>query len=468
MIRRLLGHCCMLAMLVLGLALPHEAQSAELQVPFDAAGRITRVDEPLARRLSMFIHEHEGFREARLFMVDDSSFVLEITLVRGGQSLRERTPLSREQADALRADLAARLSDSKPLAEAGSQASRVWMLSGSAALGFGFYGWAVPYILDVQDGSQAFGAYLLTSGTSFFLPLMLTADSPVSASAANLYWYGASRGIAHGVLLADAFDDQSSGNRGVIGMAMTLSVVEGVAGYAYATSAKLDPGTTQAIAMGGDFGLLWGYNLSDLASTPDQRGTSAQSATMLAGSFVGMAGGRALASRRAYSYGDGVVMRTAGYAGGLVGIAFADAAAQNGSDSKAYSAGLLIGTLAGLGIGDRLVAGREFTAGDGMLVQLGTGLGALMGLGVVSIVNPRGGDTSTPYWAGTATGGVLGYAMTYSGLSRRAVARASEGTSWRMEIAPAGLLAALGRLPARDDAHRDRGTPVLARVSCRF
>ena len=85
-------------------------------------------------------------------------------------------------------------------------------------------------------------------------------------------------------------------------------------------------------------------------------------------------------------------------------------------------------------------------------------------------LDPQGTDNSAAYWAGSAVGGVLGYAVTYSGLSRRAVSRATESSSgaWRVEIAPEGVMAALGRPIGHGAANDDRAVPVLARVSCRF
>ena len=474
--RRVIVSLCMFALMLMGfigLALPGIARSAELQVPFDDAGRVNRIDEVLARRLGMFLDRYEGFREARLFMADDSSFVLEITHVRGGQSLREREVMTQVQIGVLRADFARRMSETAPLMDPRNQEGRPWLMTSAAALGLGFYGWALPYVLDVQDGSQVFGSYLLTAGGSFFIPLLLTSDSPVTTSAAGLYWYGGSRGIAHGVLLADAFDDEPADNRGGVGLAMGFSLIESIAGYQYAKLAAVDGGTAQAIAIGGDVGFLWGYAVNDLVTSYDQRGSNSRSASMLVGSLTGMLGGRVIARSRAYSFGDGTVVRTSGALGILVGTAFADAAANgggSGSNSKPYSAGLLIGSMAGLAIGDRLVAGRDFSGGDGVLMQLGTGLGALMGLGVIAITDPQGTDNSAAYWAGSAAGGVLGYAVTYSGLSRRAVSRATESSSgaWRLEIIPEGVMAALGRPIGHGAGRDDRAMPILARVSCRF
>ncbi len=467
----------LLVMLMSVLIVPSGAHAAERQVAFDRAGRITRIDEALAGRLGMFIGRYEGFREARLFMLTSAAgdsasdstatrgYVLEITMLRGGQLLREREIYTADQVSALRADVESRVAAAAPERDKLDQEGRPRMLLGSATLGLGFYGWAVPYVLDIQDGSQAFGAYLLTAGASFFLPLMLTGDSPVSVSDANLYWYGSTRGIVHGLLLNDAVQGNGDQGKSAVATAMIASLAEGALGYAYSRASKLDAGTAQTMATGGDYGLLWGFSLANIAHSEADDFRPATSGTMLATSLAGIAGGRALAAHRAYSNGDAAVMRSAGFVGLLAASAVADIGDTGDGISKSYAIAFLAGSLGGLAIGDRLVAGHEFTAGDGLVVQLGASAGALMGLGIVAIVNPQG-DTSTPYLASAAIGSALGYAMAYSGLSRKAVARSTEGTSWRFEIAPEGVMAALARGPERGTLHQ--AAPVLARVSRRF
>jgi hypothetical protein len=178
-----------------------------------------------------------------------------------------------------------------------------------------------------------------------------------------------------------------------------------------------------------------------------------------------MLGGGFLAGRRAYSFGDVMTMRGGGYAGTLLGVAIADATNPADDQSEPYSAGIIAGSLTGLIVGDRLVNGREFSAGEGLLVQLGWLAGGLTGLGVVALTRT---DDSAPYWIGSATGGVLGYGITYRGLAGKATARASKATSWQFQLAPEGLLAALGRGPSGRTAHAAASPPPFARFTCTF
>jgi len=453
--------------LVFTLASTSRALAAEVQVAFDPAGRVQRVDEPLARRIGLFVDSHPGFQEARLFAVDDSTFVLEISVAQSGQFSREREVLTREQADSLRADVSSRIAALPPEKERIEQGGRAALVTSWTILGLGFYGWAVPYSFNIEDGSAALGTYMLVSGASFFGPLLLTRGQPVTWGPTNMSLYGTTRGALHGWLISEmAKPDEGYLDDGqtAIALAMGTSVVEGIAGYAIAQGRGMSAGDVAAVEVGGDYGMLWGYLASDLAGyTNDDRDQDQATATLtLATGVVGMFAGGMLAGRRAYSFGDVMVMRGSSYVGVLMGTALADVGDPSGSEP--YSAGIMLGSLAGLIVGDRLVAGREFSVGEGTLVQLGGLAGGLTGLGLVALTRT---DDSSPYWFGTALGGAAGYAFTYRGLAGKATARASKATSWRFQLAPEGLLAALNRAPTGRTA-RSLSPPPLVRLTCTF
>lgn len=456
--------------LTLTFALPAPASAAEVQVAFDPAGRIQRVDEPLARRIGLFVDSHPGFQEARLFAVDDSTFVLEISVAQGGQFSREREVLTREQADALRADVSSRVAALPPERERVEQGGRATLVTSWTLLGLGFYGWAFPYSLGIEDGSGALGSYMLVSGASFFGPLLLTKNQPVTWGPTNLSLYGATRGIFHGWLIGQIAEPEGGyedDGRTSVGLAMATSVTEGILGYAIAQSQGWSAGHVAAIEIGGDYGMLWGFLAGDLMGYLNEDEDSADQqgwATLtLGGAAAGLFGGEVLGRHRAYSFGDVMIVRGGSYVGILAGTAFADLG--NPENSEPYSAGIMAGSLAGLIAGDRLVAGREFTVGEGVLVQLGGLAGGLMGLGLVALTET---DDSSSYWFGTATGAAVGYTATYAGLASKATARASKKTSWQFNVAPEGLLAALQRAPAGRTARSLAPPPPLVRFSCAF
>lgn len=445
-----------------------EALAAEVQVAFDPAGRVQRVDEPLARRIGLFVDRYPGFQEARLFAVDDSTFVLEISVAQGGQFSREREVLTREQADELRADVTARVAALPPEQERVEQGGRATLVTSWTLLGLGFYGWAVPYSFDIEDGSAALGSYMLVSGASFFGPLLLTRGQPVTWGPTNLSLYGLTRGAVHGWLISEiAKPDQGYEDDGktAVACAMAASVTEGILGYALAQSQGWSAGGVAAIEIGGDYGMLWGYLASDLAgyTNEDEDQDKATATLTLASGIAGLIGGGMFARRRAFSFGDVMVVRGGSYVGTLLGVACADLG--DPEESEPYSAGIILGSLAGLIAGDRLVDGREFTVGEGTLVQLGGLAGGLTGLGIVALTQT---DDSSPYWFGTALGSAAGYVVTYRGLSGKATARASKASSWRFNLAPEGLLAALQRAPSGRTARSIAPPPPLVRLSCTF
>lgn len=55
---------------------PAPATAQEVQVAFDDAGRIERIDAELARRLGLFLDRWPELREVRLFSRPDGRFVL--------------------------------------------------------------------------------------------------------------------------------------------------------------------------------------------------------------------------------------------------------------------------------------------------------------------------------------------------------------------------------------------------------
>jgi hypothetical protein len=91
-------------------------------------------------------------------------------------------------------------------------------------------------------------------------------------------------------------------------------------------------------------------------------------------------------------------------------------------DRRAIAGTLVVGGLAGLYLGDRLLDGRDFSPGQGIVVELSTSAGALVGAGLGYLVSPDDDDTA----AGKviATGAILGAAggfiASYLGLETRA------------------------------------------------
>ena len=367
------SHAAALLSIILGLVAP-VVHAQEVQVPLDRSGRIQRIDSELARRLGMLLDRYPGFTEARLFRAADSTFVLEVTMARGGQVLRERVPMSAAGADSLRAQVSALVAEKAPAA-ALNQEGRALLVSMTTLMGLGFYGWALPLSSDAS-GETGTAIYLLTAGGSFFLPLLATSGQPVTWGTTDLALYGATRGIAHGVFAYELFAGDGSNGDAALASSVAGSLIEGVGGYLWARGANLRAGSTTAIGALGDFGLLEGVGLAHLADYFDGNHDAQAAGTILAGSALGLAGGAMLAGHRDYSYGDARIMRDGMLLGSCLSLMVVDWF--NPSDNT-YRTGAMLGGVVGLVGGDRLVRDTEFTAGQSWLVTLGLVAGGAVG-----------------------------------------------------------------------------------------
>lgn len=408
----------------------------EEQVALDEGGRLLRVDAELARTLGVF-GDLSDVREILLFRSTDG-YILEVTRRRGGVLIRERRPLSEAEVARLRADVSGALAQRAPSALV-DRSGRYVLLATSTAAGLGFYGWAVPYALDIEDEKGQVGLYMLVSAASFFGPWLWSADRPVTLGMANGAFWGASRGIVHGIGLhrivageqPESFtcpigdfrcferveEERESWARGRVATALVASLGEGIGALAWAKAARATAGDAHLVGVASDFGAVAAVALGVLAGS-DDLDASAYWGFSLAGAAAGAGGGVALRSRRDYSWGDVEVFRAAGLLGAYTGIAAADIVSSN---EERLLAGLaLAGGTAGLILGDRLVRDRDIGAGQGLLVDLGTIAGGLLGLGVAVLVSDESSSSETIFLALSTLGAWSGFAATYGSLDERA------------------------------------------------
>lgn len=442
------------------------AAAQEVQVPLDQSGRVEVVDAALARRLNLFRDEYPGFREARLFQGADAVFVLDVLMRRDGQTLRERRTLSAAEV----AELRARISEQVAIHAPGAgldQNGRYALLGQTALLGLTFYGRAVPYALNVRDPAVYAGTYLLTAAGSFFVPLVLTQNQPVSYGMANLSRYGAGRGVLHGMLLHELVRSEPDGvscmefctytprdeERTRALLTLATSVTEGVGGYLWARNARMNAGTAATVAGGSDLGTLWGAGTAVLL-TGDEASARFVAGAALAGAAAGTWGGRQLAARRDYSWGDATLMYTASALGVYGGIM---AAVLSEAESARFVAGtVLAGSAAGAMVADRLVRDTDFSVEQALLVQLGTLAGGIAGGGVAVILDAD----EKPFALLSTAGAMAGFGATYNLLKPAAAAGATD-PRLRVQLSPHGLLA-LARGAATREADGDVPLPLFS------
>ena len=490
-----------LAMLALGGGL----RAQETQVPVDDAGRIQVITAELARRLGMF-GEVEAFREARLFQLPDGTFLLEVTSGRGDQLRRDRRPLSATDAAAFRRDLTARVTARAPTAVL-DQTGRVKLLVGSMVLGLGYYGWATAAAFDPRDDQTAVALYMLTAAGSFFVPFLATRAHAVPEAVATMALWGATRGPIHGLLgseLGDAEKDKTK-----FAWTVVLGAGEAVAGGVAARSLAMTPGRAELTGAGGDIGLGVGFAVADLLKL-DERSKSVtvrdpfsgtytyevadrtlQSAVMLSGAGLGLAGGYLLGSTEEWTRGDASIFRNVTAIGALTGLAVGDiihrprlitqtftdpvsGATQSSSYyedefSSPHSAGGLIGAAAGAVLGRALVTRRNFTTAQGTFLTLAPLAGGLLGLGLAYVATPDRpynpgepyrdpNDHSELYLTASALGAGAGFAALYPAMARQARG-ATLGSNLQFSVNPLAAAQVLGG---------SRGPVPLASFNYRF
>lgn len=427
-----------------------DAAAQEVQVPLDEDGKVQVITADLERKLKLF-GDYPAFREARLFQLPDSSFVLEITQEPGGRLTRVRVAMDPAAAQEFRHRVSAGLVEAAPEAVL-DQSGRSKLLVWTTVLSLGFYGPAAPIVLDVDDPQGAVGLYMLSAGAGFIVPFLATRHTPVTEAGAVLGTYGATRGILHGTLAAYFFRRDPS-DRGFVAGALVGGLTEGIAGFTVANDGHMTAGTAELVGVGSDVGLGLGLGAAHLAGFFDEdpfyfeRSYTAATTTALVSMAGGVGLGYALSRTEPYTRGDAFLLRNAGILGAHIGLAAADAANPSETQDKLYTGLAIAGGALGLIAGQRLVHGRNFTTAQGTFGTLGQIAGGLVGLGLGYLVSSENGDNSTVLLAGSAAGAGVGYALMYRSFARQAkVARGP--TNLDVVVDPLALARRDGTLPA--------------------
>jgi len=423
---------------VLFLTFTVSADAQEISVPIDAEGKLNCIDLKVERQLALFT-EYQNFRQACLFQVSDTSYVLEISYQPEDRLLKTRLPLSLQEAEQFRARVTERIKMFGP-AITMNQEGRARLLRGILVLSMGYYGWALPVTMDVNDGRAFAAIYMLTSGGSFFAGLSATRNVDVTDGAATFSLYGATRGIVHGMFLYGLAKGDDASGRGMVGFGLLGSLSEATAFFAIADRAKMSEGTARVMGVGGDFGLGLGLGAAHLAGFFDddeeERGIAAG---LLVGSAAGLMAGKFLANSQPYTRGDAQVLRGAGLLGAYIPLAIVDLVEPD--EDRVYTATAMAGSIVGLGLGHHLVRGKDFTTGQGTLINLGGLAGGFVGLGIAYVVTPEEEDDNGAwYLASSAIGAAGGFWLLYRTFADDARTYGKR-SSWNIRIVPEGLLA---------------------------
>jgi hypothetical protein len=410
----------------------------EIQVPVDSTGKILQINSELERELKLF-PEFVNFKEAKLYQLPDSSYALEIFYKDKGETARDRRLMSADEVAGFRkhiSELIARLHPQSAL----DQEGRSRLIATNLTLAMGYYGWAIPLAANMEGSGAVAGSYMIMSAAGFFIPYMVTENENVSKGDAWLSMYGGTRGIAHGIGFAylvggERIDDDEG--RGLLMSGVVFSLAESWGGYALAKHMKMTDGSAATIGLLGDFGMLEGLGVTHLAGwlDHDNNGDHARAiaGTIIAGSAIGLVSGFRLTKTQEYTRGDASVLGSSAWLGALVPFAILDIA--DVKDDRTYTQSVMVGALFGLGIGNRLVTGKDFSTGQGRLIELAETAGALTGLGIATMADAQ---SSEAYTGLGVAGAVAGYVLMYRHLAPKA--DVDERVSWNFQIQPAGLM----------------------------
>ncbi len=398
---------------------PSTVLAQETLVPLDKSGNTTVLTPAIAKRIALF-DDYPGFQKAMLYHSEDSGYFLEIMFKPETDLLRKNLPLSMEAVEELRGQVETVLQTSVALrgANAGlDQEGRARFLRNSLYVSLGVYSWTVPLMLGIEDAGQFAGMSLLTSSTSFFLPLFLTRNIEFTEAEAALSCFGAKSGLAHGfglgLLAAGEGDDHDM--RFHFSVATVTSIIETVVLYHYAKNRRISIGEAEVSGMMSDTGLMYGvglaYTMGLFDDVENDEAVRVGAIAGLGGAIGGFYLGHHMKYRDSYSIGDVGVMRTTRFLGGVIPVA---AMLENDVDEgKPVVAAAMIGMGAGIFIGDLMVRGYDFTEKQNLMMDLGTGAGALLG-GAVSAFGDREGTMLM------SAGAVIGLGITYATLKNDA------------------------------------------------
>ncbi len=452
---------------------PMHAQ--EKQVPFFPEQEITTIDRSYAKKMSFFT-DYDEFVEARLFQTPDGNYAMEIFYEQNDLLFKDRLVMTPEEKEMYLEEMvqqyAEQVSERTGTASGKdstpseitvlNQKGRSTMLVMNTIGGLGYYGYALPLTLQLEDEKAFVGFYMLASGASFYIPYRITQNQDVTLAQASLNFYGISRGVMHGMFLGELiskeprWDDYFSPgmteferieaekdyrdanerrSSALFGMGMVGSITGGIAGFKLADRWGYDGGSTSIFQMWGDLGTISGLLMADVFDFYDRPEWDAAFGTTILTSFLGMAGGKFFGDTRDYTLGDAIVYRSTVAMATLPLITIVDYF--NPDDQTAYTAAGLAGIAAGGYLGWRATRDLDFETSDGVFVALGELAGGLLGLGLGYLIAP---DFESEILLTSATlGAVGGYGLMYSAMKKNAI-RLRSDLDIDFRLNPMGLL----------------------------
>lgn len=388
------------------------AQVVERPVPFDSAGQVFVMTPFIAERAALqapWWPVSGDFTQARLYTVNDSSYVLTVARRSG---VVERYTLTTSDRDAIRA-IVSRLP--RAVLEPRNDARNAFVRN-QTLLGVFLYG--PTFAGAFADNTPAATAgYLVVAGGTFFAAseisrrmLVTRAQSDLST---NMGHNIAAAGWATTYLFGGNDRAQSAGafvggiGGAVLGLRVARHMTEADAigaGFGSNISALIALGTLQALK--GESGACTQRTDGTFDCSGPRISDKAEVAMILAAGLAGYPLGVLYPRNATYNVtpGDIQTLYAATGLGILAGVSFLPESPKRSTAWFAGTAGGVLGMIAG----DRFLVRRyDHGRGEGSRIALGTYAGALMGAGVAALIDTDLKNPQLVFGAATV-GGLLG------------------------------------------------------------
>lgn len=407
------------------------AQTTETAVTFDSAGRVPAITPALAERLRLGAPAWPvtgPFERVRLYRRSDGTYVLVVE--RPSRAL-DRYDLTEAQASELRAAIETPLKAGRR-AGIGEQTDVVSEPAGNAfvrnqaLLGLLLYGPTAAGAV-TEDAATGTATDLIVAGGTFFAAMARRQASPAITTAQNnLSTWAAIDGALLGGALA--YVSGMENGHAISGTVLLGSVGGTLAGLKFGkrmTDAEAAASASAGNALAGtSIGLMGAAGA--LESGDGKAQVVVASTALVAGYALGPAYPRH--ARYTITAGDVRAVTEAGVLG--VAIAYAPFVGDGPHNTKSVSAALTGGFLAGMVMGDRLLAKPyDHTRSEATLLTTGMGAGALIGGGLAA-----GGHASSQTAYALATGGALVGAIATEAFFRSS----GHSVAWRTHGVPGG------------------------------
>jgi hypothetical protein len=363
-----------------------------------------------------------GFISAELYLQADSSFVVEINYSANSNYYKTRTEYTFVALQIYRDSL------NEALSNAVDQSGRVIHLMGTTAVGLGYY--SVVNTIATSNASSSgklpLAAYMLSAGSSFFIPFYATQNKPFTLAQASMSFHGQTRGILYGMALSEVlyekrpttdlasyyypdpeFYEESRKNRNINRNVLLYSGFAGSVGLGLANNyvaKKFNYSVGQASMnqLAFDFGTLHGLAYSEMTGMLGHNSKGTFGMLLASSTLYGFAG-HYYAMQKNYSLGDAIVMRNTLFLGTSLTIPFLTLFELRNEDPVVYTmfAGSVLGALGG----NYILQDKTFTTKDALMISLGNVTGGFFGLGTAFLIMP---DSAKKPETWISFGGVIG------------------------------------------------------------